>query len=733
MFNDNTSNDVDRGDDLQINDPNRPYEPKPFITGTESQIAQDNWSRYEYGRLRGHTGYIKQAQKCERFYLGYQEDICEGQWTEEHRKWIESKSGRLAIELNFCQPIVETVTGHQIQSKTDISLKPRWGAATQQVADTLSQLLMQLYYDNKVHYLETEQFRDGMIEQRGYTDVRMDFTENIYGDIVETLLDPRDCIPDPDANQYEPKTWSDFIVTRMLSLNQIEQFYGPEARQKVENYNYDDHPFSQDDQENNFPSRNTFGTKVNGTFDAYVRDKDRNIKNVRVIDRQFKVYTMIDYFLNPITGDLRPVPENKSPEEIQQILQAENYVIHRKMGYKIRWRVTTADLVLFDSWSPYSSFTIIPYFPYFRRGRTKGIVDNAISPQEMINKATSSELHILNTTANSGWIIEEHSLVDITPEDLEDTGGKTGIVLQFKKGATAPRRIEPAGLPTGMDRLSDKAREHLNLIVGVSEAQQGQNSPEISGVAVQSKQFANQLQMQGPLQNLARTREMRAGKYIDLIQQFYTVQRVFMINKENQFGETTQEQLTINAMNVSGQIVNNLTMGEYDIVIDSIPASVTFNNSQFQQAMSMKKEGIQIPDTRVVLLSNLSKKAEIAKEMAGQADPEAAALQKRAAAAKVAADEARARMMDNKATQEAVTSVYSGVQAAQIIAQLPQVSMLADDILLSAGFKDSNKPPIVPQTQGIDVPPPESNTRPMFPPKPDSPALGAMGGIEGGQ
>jgi hypothetical protein len=705
----------------------------------EAQIAYDNWARYQYARMRGHTDYIKQAQKCERYYIGYQEGICDGHWDPETRKFLED-ARRPVLEINLAQPIVETKTGQQIQSRVDISYQPRWGAATQEVADVLTQLVNQLCYDNHVHYLETEVFRDGHIEQRGYTDIRMDFSDNIMGDVRETLLDPRDVIPDPDANSYDPADWKDIILTKFMSIDEIEQFYGKEAATKVENFNYLDQSFGIDDRENDQESRNTFGNQKARWYDAYIGN-EKISKRVRVIDRQYKIYTLTTFFLNSSTGDLREIPDSLTPEAIQLKCQQEGLSVYRKMSYRIRWRVTTRDLVLHDEWSPYRSFTVNPFFPYFRRGKTKGTIDNLISPSDLIDKAMSSELHILNSTANSGWTVEENSLVNHDPEDLEDIGATTGLVLVHKKGTSAPVKIQPNVIPTGLERMSANGKEILKEVGGCPDALQGAAGPESSGVAIDHKQFGAQLQEQGPLQNLARTREFRARKYLELVQQFYTTERVILVTKQDDTGQTSKVPLSINKWTPTGEMINNLTLGEYDVVADSVPTSATFENGQFQQAMNMRKEGIAIPDNVVIMSSTLAKKAEIVKQM--QPDPAIADRQARAQEAAIKLQEADARLKDATATDQSVTAIYSGVQAAQVIAMMPTVSALADKLLLSAGFKDQDAAPIVPQeVGGIDgtsltgikgtpfQPAVQHNTSPAFPTRPMSAGSGAAAGIE---
>jgi hypothetical protein len=109
---------------------------------------------------------------------------------------------------------------------------------------------------------------------------------------------------------------------------------------------------------------------------------------------------------------------------------------------KVRWTVTADTVVLHDDWSPYDHFTLVPYFPYWRRGKPFGMVRNLISPQEQLNKISSQELHIVNTTANSGWVVESGSLTGMTADDLEEHGAETGLVLEYNRGSTPPAKIQ---------------------------------------------------------------------------------------------------------------------------------------------------------------------------------------------------------------------------------------------------------------------------------------------------
>ena len=76
------------------------------------------------------------------------------------------------------------------------------------------------------------------------------------------------------------------------------------------------------------------------------------------------------------------------------------------------------NVVLHDDWSPYKHFTVVPYFPVFVHGHTLGMVENLLDPQEILNKVSSQELHIVNTTATNPVTVSLFASVSPKPAEL---------------------------------------------------------------------------------------------------------------------------------------------------------------------------------------------------------------------------------------------------------------------------------------------------------------------------
>jgi hypothetical protein len=275
-------------------------------------------------------------------------------------------------------------------------------------------------------------------------------------------------------------------------------------------------------------------------------------------------------------------------------------------------------------WSPYRRLTVIPFFPYFRRGRPFGLVRNLIAPQDLTNKTLSQELHVVNTTANSGWLVEAGSLVNMTTQGLKRHGAKTGLVLEYNRGAAAPVKIQPNQIPTGLDRLSQKATMYFREISGVSDAVLGQPGREISGEALHAKTQRGLIQMDVIFDNLALTRQYRAEFMLELFQEYYTEQRMFkMVALDDEGGEISEE-LMINFRDAAGRIQNDVTLGEYSVVVGSKPTRDVQDETELQKMLSARELGVLIPDWAIVEAMGLQRGREIAqfiRKMQGAAEP----------------------------------------------------------------------------------------------------------------
>ena len=590
-------------------------EDKKLSKAEQHELAKRQWASYVRARDNGHLDYVEIAKQCDAYYRG-------NQWDPADLSTLDDQ-GRPALTINTILPTINAVLGEQTTRRMDVSFKPR-GRGQQEIADVLTKLFMQIADNNKMDWIESQVFSDGLIQDRGWFDVRIDFDDHIQGEVRVTPKDPLDVLIDPDAKEYDPKSWNEVFETRWMTLDEIEEQYGRSKADKLritveqgsvlgsDSVEYEEARYGDTSASVEYNQGNTTNPEEN-----------RALRSIRVVERQYYRLKECMFYVDSVTGDMREVPYNWGKRKREQFADQFGLEILTKHVRKVRW-TTTADLiVLHDEWSPYDSFTLVPYFPYWRRGRPFGMVRNLISPQEQLNKISSQELHIVNTTANSGWIVETGSLNGMTADDLEEHGAETGLVLEFNRGSNPPAKIPPNQIPAGLDRISQKAALNIKQISGISDAMLGTDSPEVSGVAIQAKQNRGAMMIQVPLDNLTKTRQYLAEKILNLVQAYYTEERLIQITDETD-PLKRREPLTLNEVTPEGMIINDLTLGEYDVVIGTAPARDNFEEIQFAEAIQLRQVGVPIPDDLIVEYSHLQRKGEIAQRiraMQGTAPP----------------------------------------------------------------------------------------------------------------
>lgn len=584
--------------------------------GSMHDKARENWLRYIYMRDNGHIQFVRKADRCENFFAGLQ-------WNELDMMALR-ETRRPAITVNKIIGTLATIFGEQIQNRMEVSFRPKSGAPAEN-ADVLNKVWMSVSDSNQLAWVRSDVFADGLIRSRGFYDARIEFDDNMYGEVRITKMNSKNVVIDPDAENYDPDTWNDVFVTKWLTPMDISILYSPEAAAELKDRTSSSYLWG-------FDSIERTRDRVSGPFQVGMYD--RTVSNdqrryIRVLERQFRELALVNVFVDPVTGDTREVPENWDRNRIAATAQRYGLQVIKKLVKKIRWRVTADNLVLHDEVSPYKHFTVVPFFPFFRDGRTLGIVENLLGPQELLNKTISQELHVINTTANSGWKLKAGALKNMSVEELESRGAETGIILELDDINNA-EKIQPNNIPTGLDRLSFKAEEAIKTISQVSDSMQGFDREDVAAKAIQAKTQRGSVNFTKVMDNLERTDWILARNVLDLIQTFYTEERVLNITHDNLLGG--MDTMTVNQETPDGAILNDLTLGEYDVVVTSAPFRATLEDSQFDQCVAMRELGIPIPDDELIANSRLQRKGELAKRITEAANsPEAQAAADRQA------------------------------------------------------------------------------------------------------
>lgn len=591
----------------------------------DTPTARLHWEAYAYARDNGHLGFIQKAAKCNAYFTGI------GQW-DPIRKARLDKRKVPALTINKILPTLASVFGEQLDNRAEIAFRPGKDGL-QETAEALTQVYLHIAQQNRVDWVETDVAADGFVTSRGFYDVRICYNDSLQGEVKITRLNPSNVVLDPDASEYDPDTWKQVFVTRWLTADDIAVLYNEADAAHLRGKDKSAYEYGYDSID--FMS-GTFGGGTTRT--TTVGNKHQRI---RVVERQYRKLRRAKHFVDPVTGDTREIPADWDKARIQKIVDWSGVGVMDRPVEALRWTVVADDVVLFDDWSPYKHFTVVPYFPFLRDGETVGLVENLLDPQDLLNKTTSQELHVVNTTANSGWKVKRNALVNMTVEELETRGAETGLVVELDDISNLDK-IQPNQVPTGIERLGMKSDQYIKDISGRGDSVRGLDRADVAARAIEAKQSASLVNLATPLDNLNRTRHLLATRVVDLVQTYYTEERLLNIVGADPRLQT--QEVRVNYYDAAvDRIVNDLTVGEYGVVVVTAPARQTYEDSQFDEAVRLRTElGVAIPDSYIIEASHLGKKAELLKAIEGTPESQAHDEELR----KVELEERRAKAAD---------------------------------------------------------------------------------------
>jgi len=583
------------------------------------EIIEAQWDRWERAS-RSHEIWAKIAKICAEFMEG-------DQWTEEEKRILDEE-GRPCVTKNKIAPMVRLILGFFRQNRYDIRyLAGNDEASSDEIAEILIAQAKQIAEANQSKWKDAQVFQDGITTARGFWDLRMNFDRNRLGEVGEMVLDPFSVYIDPEACQYDPNDfddpWNYWMYNRWMSMEDIFLMYGERGMESalalgnafpVTNGQYYDVGTNELSPQRFFGLEDAFRFDYDYGFGGGKNIFDhvnRNRKLIRTLDTQHRVLKKVRFFTDLETGDERIIPDDWPMEKIQRIMQ---YAQMRELpiafgsGLRkaIRWTVTAADRVLYDDWAPYDNFTLVPYFPYFRRGKTRGMIEDLLDPQREINKRASAFLHIVMTTANSGWIFEDGALEEDMERALEEEGARPGIHIKYREGYNAPVKIQPTATPMNMKKLEDDSNADIKEIGGISDSALGNIDRVQSGRAIVARQKQSIIGAEIYFDNFGRSRELKGRAVKDLVQKFYTEPRLLRAR-----GEGKDEETWINRKTAAGDIVNNVALGSYITVVDEAPASANMEQAQFDEALQLIEQGVPIPPDILVDMSSMPRKEEI--------------------------------------------------------------------------------------------------------------------------
>ena len=230
----------------------------------------------------------------------------------------------------------------------------------------------------------------------------------------------------------------------------------------------------------------------------------------------------------------------------------------------------------------------IPVVPCYGRkvvigSKTKkfGMIRHAKDPQRMYNFWQTSLTESIALAPKAKWIMAEGQ-----DEGHENEWAQANIksfpYLRYKQKdidgqpAPPPQRLQPEPPPAGVITAAGAINQDLQNIMGIFDPNQLPTG-NISGKALNGQQQQIDLTNFDYYDNLTRSISHTGKIILDLIPKIYDSERVMRIIGD----DGKPELITLNERTAVGKVMNDVTVGEYDVVMETGPGY----NSKRQEAV----------------------------------------------------------------------------------------------------------------------------------------------------
>jgi len=455
---------------------------------------------------------------------------------------------RPCLTINKIDAYVRQVTNQQRMQRPRIKVHPVNNLADYKIAQVIEGITRHIEVNSNADTAYDTAFDYAVRMGWGYWRVNTkyvsedSFDQEIYIDAIDNpftvYFDPNSVRPDgSDAERC--------LVTTLLSKTVFKEMY-PDA-----------------DDGANFTHRSTGDNAA-----SWVTKEDIRIAEFFYVTREkAKLYLLSDGSSGFADSD----------RFLERVAVAGLTVIDTRESFRraVKWcKMTALEILEEKTWDG----KYIPIVPVYGaqvivddKRKKYGLVRFAKDPQRMYNFWRTSMTESIALAPKAKWLLAEGQ-DEGHENEWELANIKSSPVLRYKQKdiegqpAPVPQRLQPEAPPAGIMDAASAINMDLQMVLGILDPNQ-LPSGNISGKALQGQQNQTDLSNFHFYDNLTRSIKHTGKILLDLIPKIYDTQRVMRI-----IGSDGQPDMTtINEQTEIGEVLNDVTVGEYDVVMDTGP------------------------------------------------------------------------------------------------------------------------------------------------------------------
>lgn len=401
----------------------------------------------------GHKDWYKEAEEAFAFVSGRSMDGSKGQWPDGSWQAMVS-SGRQPVEFNRVGPIIDSVCGLEVNNRQEVKYLPRT-EGDGQVDERLSSLAAWARDEAHAEDEESDMFRNTVICGRGATETRICFEEEPTGKIVVDCLDPLECGVDTGARKpsFADRRYSWRV--RDMSLEEAQAMFPGLDRTAL-----------------NATWANTADTEDGGEWNKTdYPDETRAGQGGGAMGTKVRIVQIEWFETENRMMVARPTDEEPSDmaEEAWEAYKPSNPdAVGQKVKVRKYYKAFLGRNAVLEK-TEIEAFQINWATGKYDRnaGYHYGLVRPMRDPQMLSNKTLSQVLHILNTNAKGGLIIEQGAFRNARDAEKDWSDPSKTIVVNEGGLGKIKDRTAPA-MPQALVQLQEFSLSSIRDVTGVS-------------------------------------------------------------------------------------------------------------------------------------------------------------------------------------------------------------------------------------------------------------------------
>tara|TARA_R110000868_G_C10972546_1_gene770349 strand:- start:10716 stop:12824 length:2109 start_codon:yes stop_codon:yes gene_type:complete len=498
----------------------------------------------------------------------------DGQWSEDA---IEKRKNRPRFTINRIASAIDQLTGDQRQNRTDIKVIPVAGGADKKKADIFNGIIRNIESRSKASNAYDNGFDEQVSGGFGGWRVVTEFNTDDSFD-QDVLIKPIESAAsslwfDLSAKEYDRSDGMFAFLTTKMSKEEYEE-------------KYEDEPAIDFNKE-------TFGKYYKDWFDG---------DNVTLAE-----YWVKEPYIKTIAllSDGRVICKDEEVDVLDELQESGVTIVNERAieAYRVKSYIMNGSKILKGpmDWAGKH----IPLVPVYGKKVTienrtfvRGLVRFAKDPSRVYNYATSAAIEAAALSPKDPvWLTAAQAKGH--ERQLANFNNNNTPFMFYNadpQAAGVPQRTGAPSVQTALLQQIQQAATDIHSTTGIEPASLG-NSPELkSGKAIVAQQTMGDRGSFIYTDNLAKSIEFTGEILVDLIPKIYDSTRIVRVLGLDGSSESVEiNQLAIDEFNQpimdrqTGKqvIVNDLTVGKYDVTIETGPSYSTQRQESAQQLIDL--------------------------------------------------------------------------------------------------------------------------------------------------